>query len=544
MDFSTKKNTEIIQKPSYTSTKELRFAKNLKLLLVEIMRKHPVKAKIILNYLRFAWNKSSNNSKTVTKQEVKVQQAAATSGQPQSFVQVSDGQGGSGSSTSGSGSASGSNQGSSSSGGGGGASGGGGGGHHYGGSGGLGGGCSGGSSGGNGNDGDGNGNHRRNINNNNKGSILDMELDFEELPQAANSNTAKWFQEHQDINAGKILDGLLGLKTEFPDDNSNGSNPGSSSSGGSMDKPPDMASLDHATANLLQMSVPDPSTTFLDIGTDVGGASLYEDDPFNLEHLLPSNFNINQLDLLPSSPDHHLQHNNNQHILNAHGAETSMTITPKTLMENNNTSHNLSLHPQGGPSSNMPHHLGGHHSQASLPSAIGMSLYPETTISPMAGPPGSHQMHPMSLKNVIKQEPVAYIKREDNNNAPHLMQLHAPNPHHPHQLLNDGYSLHNPGMSPISPVTSAGSPGSPPHHSSSKADVMAMVRIPGGPSPSGHMLPQGPPPGLLGSSGGGKMPSSSRKKSTSTGNPEEDELASIPSLQMRIKILQQRVSEK
>ena len=30
-----------------------------------------------------------------------------------------------------------------------------------------------------------------------------------------------------------------------------------------MDKPPDMASLDHATANLLQMSVPDPSTTFL-----------------------------------------------------------------------------------------------------------------------------------------------------------------------------------------------------------------------------------------------------------------------------------------
>ena len=61
-----------------------------------------------------------------------------------------------------------------------------------------------------------------------------------------------------------------------------------------------------------------------------------------------------------------------------------------------------------------------------------MSLYPETTISPMAGPPGSHQMHPMSLKNVIKQEPVAYIKREDNNNAPHLMQLHAPNPHHPH----------------------------------------------------------------------------------------------------------------
>ena len=35
-----------------------------------------------------------------------------------------------------------------------------------------------------------------------------------------------------------------------------------------MDKPPDMASLDHATANLLQMSVPDPSTTFLGKITD------------------------------------------------------------------------------------------------------------------------------------------------------------------------------------------------------------------------------------------------------------------------------------
>ena len=141
--------------------------------------------------------------------------------------------------------------------------GGGGGGGYYGGSSGGLGGCSGG--GGNGNNDGNDGNHnRRNINNNNnKGSILDIELDFEELPQAANNsnNTAKWFQEHQDINAGKILDGLLSLKTEFPDDSSNGSNPGSSS--GSMDKPPDMASLDHTTANLLQMSVPDPSTTFL-----------------------------------------------------------------------------------------------------------------------------------------------------------------------------------------------------------------------------------------------------------------------------------------
>ena len=41
-------------------------------------------------------------------------------------------------------------------------------------------------------------------------------------PQSGNASiTAKWFKEHQDINAGKILDSLLGLKTEFPDENSN-----------------------------------------------------------------------------------------------------------------------------------------------------------------------------------------------------------------------------------------------------------------------------------------------------------------------------------
>ena len=75
------------------------------------MRKHPVKAKIILNYLRFAWNKSTkkNTNAVTSAQEVKAQQATAT-GQPQSFVQVSDGQGGSSSSTSGN--SSGSSQGS------------------------------------------------------------------------------------------------------------------------------------------------------------------------------------------------------------------------------------------------------------------------------------------------------------------------------------------------------------------------------------------------------------------------------------------------
>ena len=138
MDFSTKKNTKIVRLPPFTSTKELRFAKNLKLLLVEIMRKHPNKARVILSYLRFAWDKSklslttvsssanstssSSITTSVSKAEVQVIQAAAATGQPQSYNQVSDGAStGSGGSGGSSGSGNG-NGGSSSSGGGGGGS--------------------------------------------------------------------------------------------------------------------------------------------------------------------------------------------------------------------------------------------------------------------------------------------------------------------------------------------------------------------------------------------------------------------------------------
>ena len=406
-----------------------------------------------------------------------------------------------------------------------------------------------------------------------------MDLDFEELPQSGNASiTAKWFKEHQDINAGKILDSLLGLKTEFPDESSNPGSTGTSStaSSGEISKPSSMGVLDHTTANLLQMSVPDPGNTFLDISTELGH-SLYEDDPFNLETLLPSNFNVNQLDMLPSSPDgsahnghgqHHFQNNNNQHILNAHGAEASMAITAKAIMENNNIGHNLSMHQNN--------HHGGHHKGRYTDTTHQSTFhFPETTISPMSGPPGSgsgpHRlpldpMQPMAFNSVIKTEPLPYIKREDNNNAPpNLMQLHPPHIMREH-MLHEGYLLHH----NTSPMSSMSLPGSPPgggisnHEKNQAAMVMASLSSGGGPrmGPGGHLgLPQSPPnphggghggsphtpqPGGQGQHhGGGKMrtptPSTSRKKSANEPTPEEEELANIPSLQMRIKILQQRV---
>ena len=72
-----------------------------------------------------------------------------------------------------------------------------------------------------------------------------MDLDFEEIPQSGNS-TAKWFQEHPDINAGKILDGLLGIKNEFPDDSSNPGSTGTGSSAAStegLQKPTDTGGI-------------------------------------------------------------------------------------------------------------------------------------------------------------------------------------------------------------------------------------------------------------------------------------------------------------
>ena len=95
------------------------------------------------------------------------------------------------------------------------------------------------------------------------------------------------------------------------------------------------------------MSVPDPSTTFLDIGTD---SSMYEDDPFKIENLLPSSFNMNQLD-----------HNG--------GESVNLAIKQQQQQQQQQC---FQQQQQAGFSQG-----------ASAASAIGMSLFPETTISPI-----------------------------------------------------------------------------------------------------------------------------------------------------------------
>ena len=96
--------------------------------------------------------------------------------------------------------------------------------------------------------------------------------------------------------------------------------------------PNDLTSLDQTAANILQISVPDPSSTFLDLGDSNNCASMYEND-FDLDILLPPNFNMNQLDNNLDINSGNLSPTNGG--LSSLG-ETSMALTNKTIMGDNN----------------------------------------------------------------------------------------------------------------------------------------------------------------------------------------------------------------
>ncbi len=436
---------------SFTSTRELKFARNLKLLLVEIFRSHPLQARIIIDYLRSVsrvMRKSA--SPTEAGGGIGGGGGIGVGGVLSSANTPGDGGGNGGSSSSadsGGGFGTGS-PGSDSS---------------YAGSGGGGGGGSGSSGGG--------------VTNNNNNNDLDLDcLDFSGL-HGEHSHTAKWFSEHPDINPAKVFEGLLTVKTEFP----------YPIEAAKVEKPPDLSSLDSATANLLQMSVPDPSTTFLDIGTD---SSMYEDDPFKIENLLPANFNVGQLDVMTAA---------------AAAAAVSAANPPSSQHHHPAQQPPQSQHQHEGPQHlkiqqqqqrlHFPHHSQHSAAAAAAAAAIGMSLYPETTISAVNG---------TGQQVKVKSEPLTFIKQEE--------QLVV---HQPRGAPTQNFDNHD--TSSLLSSGSVGSPGSPP----------------------------GVPFAGLTPPGGGKMRTTTTghtRKKAAPMTQEEDELSSVPSLQMRIKILQQRVS--
>lgn len=296
------------------------------------------------------------------------------------------------------------------------------------------------------------------------------ETDFDHIDFDFNgSATRKWISDNPDLSPLKVLDHISFKVDPAPDPQQE------------VNKPPDLGTLDRDTANILQLAVPvpDPSSTFLDIGTDFGPVSFYEDDPFNLEELVPSTFNLNNMNnsatgptATPTTSHHqplypiHHQNNNTQHQ------------QPNNILHNLNNSIILQQHSQI-----RQHHQPQPQQQSAKLTSLDLtsqinfnSFVPDATVSTMRHTVDNHN----NIKYAIKTEP-----------AP-------PPPQQQHfftQIKEEAPHYHEGGCcTPASPQTP----------------------------------------------GGGKIRSSpQRKKSASSSNDEED-LMNAPSLQMRIQILQQR----
>jgi len=276
-----------------------------------------------------------------------------------------------------------------------------------------------------------------------------MEFDF------AESATRKWMCENPDLNPLKILD-TISFKNEVVEQPPT-----------EVNKPPDLSALDRDTANILQMAVPvpDPSATFLDIGTDFGPVSMYDDDSFNLDQLIPSTFSLppqqqqqqqqqqTHLQQLAPRQEHQLYNQQPQQHLSALNMSQQQQQQlhrppfPQTQQLNQN---HLAFQP----------------------------FLPETSISLRDA--GQHR----------EEERFPYIKEEALST-----QLAEPK-------VDTGFLFPGqPDFRPISPIV------------------------------NNNNKPVKSPPG-----------SSSRKKSTSGLTDEEEDLLNVPTLQMRIQILQQRYS--
>ena len=306
------------------------------------------------------------------------------------------------------------------------------------------------------------------------------ETDFDHIDFDFNeSATRKWISDNPDLSPLKVLDHISFKVDPAPDPQQE------------VNKPPDLGTLDRDTANILQLAVPvpDPSSTFLDIGTDFGPVSFYEDDPFNLEQLVPSTFNLNNMNsssatgptATPTTAHHqplypiHHQNNNTQHqqqnnIL--HNLNNSII-----LQQHNQIRQQHQPQPQQQPAKL---------TSLDLTSQINFnSFVPDANVSPIRHAVDNHN----NIKYAIKTEPA----------APPPPQLQQQQQHFFPQIKEEA-----------------------PHYHADNCCAPASPQTPGG----------------------GKIRTSpQRKKSASSSNDEED-LMNVPSLQMRIQILQQRVSLK
>ena len=315
-------------------------------------------------------------------------------------------------------------------------------------------------------------------------NIFDVsETDFDAIDFDFNeSSTRKWISDNPDLSPLKALEQI-----PFKPD------PGQEHHHQDLPKPPDLDTLDRDTASILQLAVPvpDPSSTFLDIGTDFGPVSFYEDDPFNLEQLVPSTFNLNNIN--NSGPVGSLQQRVEQPL---YPIQSGNNNSPHQQQHTTTTSpglqhHHNMLQQQGG-APRLQHH------QAH-----------QTKLSPLELT--SH----LNFSSFLPQEPVPAVRHQpDNQNNIKYAVKTEPQPLHFYSQIKEETGL---GYQPQAQLEQKVNHSEVLNYSSST-----------------------PPPSTAKQSSHLKS-SPQRKKSTSSSNEEED-LMNVPSLQMRIQILQQRVS--
>ena len=324
-------------------------------------------------------------------------------------------------------------------------------------------------------------------------NIFDVsETDFDSIDFDFNeSSTRKWISDNPDLSPLKALEQI-----PFKPD------PGQEHHHQDLPKPPDLDTLDRDTASILQLAVPvpDPSSTFLDIGTDFGPVSFYEDDPFNLEQLVPSTFNLNNI--------------NNSGGVGSVGSVGSLQQRVEQPLYPIQSGNNNSP----GQHSNLHHHniL---HQQAG---AVRLHHQPshQTKLSPLELT--SH----LNFSSFLPQEPVPAVRHQpdNHNNIKYAVKTEPQQPQQQQQPLHF--------YSQIKEETGLGYQAQLGDQKVNHSEVLNYS------SPT-------PPPTTATPTGGKQSShlksSPQRKKSTSSSNEEED-LMNVPSLQMRIQILQQRVS--
>jgi len=371
-------------------------------------------------------------------------------------------------------------------------------------------------------------------------------LDLDQFDYPDSPTSQKWLADNNDLSPLTVLDNI-NLKTEFP----------YSSAGTDMDKPPDINSitLDTGAEHLFQFaaSVPDSSSTLLDIGTDSFSQSLYDDlGDINLADFpsVGAFASVHTSSLGPSIINSNSNNNNNNsnnssasnsNILSLLAAATPVPTSVATsssiqtallsqlpvstagILQKPITLEKLTaMYPSGTPvtisgGNTFPSiqfslkafdsrsvDVGTFNLAGLLPvaraaavAAVAAASESQTSPPPPAALKSLEPLPASALKGLIKSEPSPNmyttgltfgIKTEEVNHPDFETSVFSP------------ASLYS------ASIASPGSPGSSP--------------------------------------GGGKMKSSPvRKKSTSSSSTaDEDDISNIPSLQMRIQIISQRVS--